>query len=375
MRALHPARRATHPRQILPMIGLAPVLLLPARAVHRSKTDLGLHQVAAVGGIDRHLTMLAGVAAGHAVRIVAIETHGRIFPPAAVQAQAQGDRAGRSLLQRRSVGLQQTLQRCMTTATHSVEQAAHVPRMLHLTAIPGGMQPPDPFAPARLFGHLCTVLPDSKAQVQRLLVMQAAQPWAIGQARPVRPDLRIQIAPVGQVASGGGMGFRLGSQQQCLGALQFAIVIGLGQPMRPVRRERRRQCLPDLRGQLDVILDGDRQQRAPVLLQHLRRLVAGELQHAGQQLTALAVTIAPPGIDTDRRDSFIRQQIQRRIEEGGAGRAALQRLQQQRAKPGAVFAGQGQQHAQAVIACARRIVRIEDGGDGVAHAGLLAGEA
>jgi len=115
------------------------------------------------------------------------------------------------------------------------------------------------------------------------------------------------------------MGLRLGGQQHCLGPLQFAIVVCLGQPMRPVSRNKRRQCLPDLRGQLDVILDGDFQQRPPIVLERVRRLVAGKLQHAGQQLAALAVTIAPPSVNTDRGDSLVRQQIQRRIEEGGAG--------------------------------------------------------
>jgi len=118
-----------------------------------------------------------------------------------------------------------------------------------------------------------------------------------------------------------------------------------------------------------VILDGDLQQRLPIVLQRVRRLVAGKLQHAGQQLAALAITIATPGLAADRHDGLIRQQIQRRIEEGRAGRAANQRLQQQRAKLGAVFAGQGQQHGQAVIARVRRIVRIKDGGDRIAHTG------
>ncbi|SET23956.1 hypothetical protein [Stenotrophomonas indicatrix] len=247
--------------------------------------------------------------------------------------------------------------------------------MTHLAAIPGGVQTPDPLAPGRLFGHLCAMLFAPETQVQRLPAMQVAQTWAIGQARPVRPDLGIQVAPVGQVATGGGVGLRLGGQQHCLGPLQFAIVVRLGQPVRPVSRNRRRQGLPDLRSQLDVILDGDLQQRLPIVLQRVRRLVAGKLQHAGQQLVALAVTIAPPGVNTDRGDSLVRQQIQGRVEEGGAGRAAVQRPQQQRAKLEAVFAGQGQQHGQAVIACARRIVRIEDGGDRIAHAGLPAGSA
>lgn len=243
------------------MIGLAPVLLLPAMAVHRGKTHLGLQQVAAVGGIDRHLAVLAGVTARHAFCIVPIETHGRVFPATAVQAQPERDLTLRVRLQRRSIGLQQTLQRRMTAAAQGIKQAAHAPGVTHLAAIPSRVQTPDPLAPGRLFGHLCAMLFAPEAQVQRLLAMQTAQTRAIGQARPVRPDLGIQIAPVGQVATGGGMGLRLGGQQHCLGPLQFAIVVCLGQPMRPVSRNKRRQCLPDLRGQLDVILDGDFQQR------------------------------------------------------------------------------------------------------------------
>ncbi|MNV74480.1 hypothetical protein D3C71_1677020 [compost metagenome] len=105
----------------------------------------------------------------------------------------------------------------------------------------------------------------------------------------------------------------------------------------------------------------------------MRCLVAGELQHAGQQFAALTVPVAAPGIGTDRGHRVIGQQVQHHVQEGGAGRRPGQGLQDQRAQLVAVLAGQVQQPVQAVIACAARIMQIENRADRVTHAGLLAG--
>lgn len=159
----------------------------------------------------------------------------------------------------------------------------------------------------------------AKADVQRPLPMQAARQRPISHAGPMRPDLSIQRAPVSEVAAGNGIALGLRREQQRPGPRHFAIVIGFGQNLRPLHGSGRRQAPPHLRSQLQLILTGNRQQGLPVVLQHLRRLVAGEFDHAGQQLTALTITIAMPGLGTDRRNRFVGQQIQRHVEKGRAG--------------------------------------------------------
>ena len=57
-----------------------------------------------------------------------------------------------------------------------------------------------------------------------------------------------------------------------------------------MRGHPRWQGLPHLRGQLHLVFGGQHQQCVPVALQHLRRLVAGELDHH----------IARPGPALDR---------------------------------------------------------------------------
>ncbi|VTQ73921.1 Uncharacterised protein [Stenotrophomonas maltophilia] len=301
------------------MIGLSPVLLPPARGIHGGQADLGLHQVTAVGRRRRHLQTLAGVAAGQAAGIVAIETHGRIFPAAAVQAQAQRDLTRRARLQRGSVGSQQALQRCMAAATQRFQRPSHLPGVLYLPAIPGRVQAPDALAPARFVRLLRAMLLAAEADVQRPLPMQAPRLRSVRDAGPVRPDLSIQRAPVSEVAAGNGIALGLRRQQQRPGPRHLAIVVGLNQNLRPLHGNDGGQALPYLRSQLQLVFGGQRQQGLPVVLQHLRRLVAGEFDHAGQQFAALAIPIAAPGLGTDRHNRFIGQQIQRHVEKGRAG--------------------------------------------------------
>ena len=170
-RTLHPARRSAHTRQVLPMIGLAPVLLLPARAFERHQAHLGPHQVATVGGRTRHRTVLAGMAGGQTVGIVAIETHGRVFPAAAVQAQPQRDLARRARLQRGGIGLQQALKRRMAAATQRFQRPSHLPSMVYLPTIPGRVQAPGALAPARFVRLLRAMLFAAEAEVKWPLAM------------------------------------------------------------------------------------------------------------------------------------------------------------------------------------------------------------
>ncbi|WP_232463107.1 hypothetical protein [Stenotrophomonas sp. WZN-1] len=202
--------------------------------------------------------------------------------------------------------------------------------------------------------------------------MQAPRLRSVGDAGPVRPDLGIQPPPVDRVAAGNGVGLRLGCKQQRPGSRHLAIVIGFGQDLRPRCGNGRGQATPYLRRQLQLILSGDRQQCLPVVLQQLWRLIAGELHHAGQQLAALAISIATPGLDTDRRNRFVGQQIQRHVEKGRTGRTPGEGQQHQRTELVRLLSGQRQQHALAVVARARGVMQVEDGADRVAHAGLLA---
>ena len=134
-----------------------------------------------------------------------------------------------------------------------------------------------------------------------------------------------------------------------------------------MRGRRAGQALPDLRGQLHLILTGDRQQCLPIVLQHLRRLIAGELHHARQHATALARAIAAPRVGRDRGHRVIRQQIQCHVEEGRARRRPRQRLQHQLSQLTRLFSGQRQQYALAVVARARGVMQVEDGADRVTH--------